>query len=53
MEFKIEKKEKFNIVGVSKRVPIQFKGENNAIGNAALRFGKKRNTRTVYRVVNL
>ena len=31
MEFKIEKKEKFNIVGVSKRVPIQFVGENNAI----------------------
>lgn len=31
MEFKIEKKEKFNIVGVSKRVPIQFEGENNAI----------------------
>ncbi|WP_449539734.1 AraC family transcriptional regulator [Ferdinandcohnia sp. Marseille-Q9671] len=31
MEFKIEKKEKFNIVGRSKRVPIQFEGENNAI----------------------
>ncbi|MGE7610087.1 AraC family transcriptional regulator [Peribacillus frigoritolerans] len=31
MEFKIEKKEKFKIVGVSKRVPIQFEGENNAI----------------------
>lgn len=31
MEFKIEKKEKFNIVGVSKRVPIQFEGVNNAI----------------------
>jgi len=31
MEFKIEKKEKFNIVGVSKRVPIQFEGENHAI----------------------
>ncbi|WP_461612976.1 AraC family transcriptional regulator [Clostridium sp. Marseille-QA1073] len=31
MEFKIEKKEKFNIVGLSKRVPIQFEGENNAI----------------------
>jgi AraC family transcriptional regulator len=31
MEFKIEKKEKFNLVGVSKRVPIQFEGENNAI----------------------
>lgn len=31
MEFKIEKKEKFHLVGVSKRVPIQFEGENNAI----------------------
>lgn len=31
MEFKIEKKEKFNIVGVSKRVPIQIEGVNNAI----------------------
>lgn len=31
MEFKIEKKEKFNIVGVTKKVPIQFTGENNAI----------------------
>ncbi|AWB43900.1 AraC family transcriptional regulator [Paenibacillus sp. CAA11] len=31
MEFKIEKKEKFNIVGLSKRVPIQFEGVNNAI----------------------
>lgn len=31
MEFKIEKKAKFTIVGVSKRVPIQFEGENHAI----------------------
>ncbi|TCP69075.1 AraC family transcriptional regulator [Baia soyae] len=31
MEFKIEKKEKFHVVGVSKRVPIQFEGENKAI----------------------
>lgn len=31
MEFKIERKEKFHIVGVSKRVPIQFEGENKAI----------------------
>ncbi|KGR90408.1 AraC family transcriptional regulator [Ureibacillus massiliensis 4400831 = CIP 108448 = CCUG 49529] len=35
MEFKIEKKEKFNIVGVSKRVPIQFEGVNNAISELA------------------
>ena len=31
MEFKIERKDKFNIVGVSKRVPIQFEGVNNEI----------------------
>jgi len=31
VEFKIEKKAEFQIVGVSKRVPIQFEGENNAI----------------------
>ncbi|MCM3671330.1 AraC family transcriptional regulator [Mesobacillus maritimus] len=31
MEFKIEKKAKFHIVGVSKRVPIQFEGENQEI----------------------
>jgi AraC family transcriptional regulator len=31
MEFKIEKKDRFNIVGVSKRVPIQFEGENTSI----------------------
>ncbi|WP_042477626.1 AraC family transcriptional regulator [Bacillus ndiopicus] len=35
MEFKIEKKEKFNLVGVTKRVPIQFEGENNAIMDLA------------------
>lgn len=31
MEYKIEKKEAFRIVGVSKRVPIQFEGENPEI----------------------
>lgn len=31
MEFKMEKKPNFHIVGVSKRVPIQFEGENQAI----------------------
>jgi AraC family transcriptional regulator len=31
MEFKIERKEEFNIVGVSKRVPILFEGVNQAI----------------------
>ncbi|MGE7667770.1 AraC family transcriptional regulator [Ureibacillus composti] len=31
VEFKIERKDKFNIVGVSKRVPIQFEGVNHEI----------------------
>jgi AraC family transcriptional regulator len=31
MEFKIEKKKTFHIVGVSKRVPIQFEGVNQTI----------------------
>src|SRR5699024_7320036 len=31
MEFKVEKRAEFNIAGVSKRVPIQFEGENRAI----------------------
>lgn len=31
MEFKIEKKAPFRLVGVSKRVPIQFEGENQRI----------------------
>lgn len=31
MEFKIVKKAAFNFVGVSKRVPMQFEGVNNAI----------------------
>ncbi len=35
MEFKIEHKEAFNIVGVKATVPIQFEGENNHIVNLA------------------
>lgn len=31
MEFRIEQKPAFNLVGVSKRVPMQFEGVNNAI----------------------
>lgn len=31
MEFKIEKKPAFHLVGVNKRVPMQFKGVNNEI----------------------
>lgn len=35
MEFTIEKKEKFHVVGVSRRVPMQFEGENEAIQELA------------------
>ncbi|SHG77232.1 AraC family transcriptional regulator [Ornithinibacillus halophilus] len=35
MEFRIEDKPKFNLVGVSKRVPMQFEGVNNEIVNLA------------------
>ncbi|MGX7394717.1 AraC family transcriptional regulator [Carnobacterium mobile] len=35
MEFRIEKKDKFNLVGITKVVPIQFEGENNAIQELA------------------
>lgn len=31
MDFRIEEKKAFNIIGVSKRVPIQFEGVNNVI----------------------
>ncbi|MCG7337655.1 hypothetical protein MHZ95_20675 [Sporosarcina sp. ACRSM] len=31
MDYRIEKKESFNIVGVKKRIPIQFKGINQEI----------------------
>lgn len=31
MEFKLEHKPSFNVVGVSKRVPIQFEGVNHSI----------------------
>ena len=33
MEFRIEDKQAFNLVGVSKRVPMQFQGVNNEIVN--------------------
>lgn len=41
MEFKIEKKEKFNLIGISKRVPIQFVGVNNAIVELAQTITEK------------
>jgi AraC family transcriptional regulator len=36
MDYRIEKKEPFNIVGVKKRVPIQFEGENQEIIKLAM-----------------
>lgn len=36
MEFRIEEKPAFNLVGVSKRVPIQFEGVNNEIVKLAM-----------------
>lgn len=36
MEFRIEEKPAFNLVGVSKRVPMQFVGVNNEIVNLAM-----------------
>ncbi len=36
MEFRIENKPAFNLVGVSKRVPMQFEGVNNEIVKLAL-----------------
>ncbi len=36
MEFRIEDKPAFNLVGVSKRVPMQFKGVNNGIVKLAM-----------------
>src|SRR5699024_5184055 len=35
MEFRIEDKQAFNLVGVSKRVPMQFEGVNQEIENLA------------------
>lgn len=36
MEFRIEEKPAFNLVGVSKRVPLQFEGVNNEIVKLAM-----------------
>ncbi|MGG5357307.1 MULTISPECIES: AraC family transcriptional regulator [unclassified Enterococcus] len=41
MEFKIEKKEKFKVVGVSKRVPLQFEGKNQHIMELAQSITEK------------
>ncbi|MDT2597325.1 AraC family transcriptional regulator [Enterococcus dongliensis] len=44
MDFKIEEKDAFNLVGVSKRVPIQFEGVNNAIQELAQSITEKQKT---------
>ena len=41
MEFRIEEKPAFNIVGVSKRVPMQFEGVNNEIVKLAQSITKE------------
>jgi AraC family transcriptional regulator len=41
MEFRIEEKPAFNLVGVSKRVPMQFEGVNNEIVNLAMSITKE------------
>lgn len=40
MEFRIKEKPAFNLVGVSKRVPMQFEGVNNEIVKLALSISK-------------
>ncbi|MDT2614054.1 AraC family transcriptional regulator [Enterococcus dongliensis] len=44
MDFKIEEKDAFNLVGVSKLVPIQFEGVNNAIQELAQSITEKQKT---------
>lgn len=41
MEFRIEEKPAFNLVGVSKRVPMQFEGVNNEIVKLAQSITKE------------
>lgn len=41
MEFRIEEKPAFNLVGVSKRVPMQFEGVNNEIVKLAMSITKE------------
>lgn len=41
MEFRIEEKQAFNLVGVSKRVPMQFEGVNNEIVKLAMSITKE------------
>lgn len=41
MEFRIEEKPAFNLVGVSKRVPMQFEGVNNEILKLAMSITKE------------
>ena len=44
MDFKIEEKPTFNLVGVSKRVPIQFEGTNKAVQDLAQSMTEKQRT---------
>ncbi len=44
MDFKIEEKPTFNLVGVSKRVPIQFEGTNKVVQELAQSMTEKQRT---------
>jgi AraC family transcriptional regulator len=44
MDFKIEEKPRFNLVGVSKRVPIQFEGTNKVVQELAQSMTEKQRT---------
>lgn len=44
MDFKIEEKPTFNLVGVSKRVPIQFEGTNKVVQELAQSMREKQRT---------
>ncbi|MBO0452309.1 AraC family transcriptional regulator [Candidatus Enterococcus murrayae] len=44
MDFKIEKKDAFHLVGVSKQVPLQFEGVNEAIQTLAQEITEKQKT---------
>ncbi|MFF2483927.1 GyrI-like domain-containing protein [Paenibacillus sp. NPDC058071] len=52
MEFKIEEKSKFNIIGVSRRVPIQFEGENHSIVELAQSITEQQRNK-MHQIANL
>jgi AraC family transcriptional regulator len=54
MEFRIEEKPAFNLVGVSKRVPMQFEGINNEIVKLALSITEEQKKKcTLFKIQSL